>query len=60
MTHYDFRRIPATFVQVIYQALGEIPMKISGPVFSLLDGQKREQDAKPPVDPPHDHSDKVL
>lgn len=60
MTHYEFKGVPAQFVLVIYQALGELPMKLAGPVFSLLDGQKREQDAKPPADPPKDHSDKVL
>jgi hypothetical protein len=44
VTHYDFTNIPAAFVQVIYQALGELPLKIAGPVFSQLDMQKREQD----------------
>ena len=43
MTQYKFT-LPADFVQVLYQALGELPLKISGPVFSIIDAQKREQD----------------
>jgi hypothetical protein len=59
MTHYDFKDIPAQFVETIFIALGELPMKISGPVYSLLNQQRIEQD-KEPNSPPKDHSDKVF
>jgi len=37
--------LTAQELQVIYQALGELPLKQSGPVFGKIDVQKREQDA---------------
>jgi len=55
MTHYDFKNIPAQFVDTIFVALGELPLKVAGPVFSLLQQLKAEQDK-----PPHDHSDKKM
>ena len=45
---YTFHDIPEQIVQIIYQALGELPLKVAGPAFSVLDAQKREQDSRSP------------
>jgi len=41
-------------IQVIVMALGEVPLKISGPVFAKIDVQVKEQTVH------LDHSDKEL
>lgn len=33
-------------LQIIFQALGELPLKIAGPIFGSLDVQRREQEIK--------------
>ena len=45
---YSFHDIPEQIVHVIYQALGDMPLKVAGPAFSVLDAQKREQDSRSP------------
>ena len=42
-------------IQVLIMALGEIPLKISGPVFSKIQAQIDEQKK---LDGPQDHSDR--
>lgn len=43
-------------VQIIIMALGEVPLKISGPVFTKIQSQIEQQK----VEIPQDHSDKVF
>jgi len=42
-------------IQILIMALGEIPLKVSGPVFSKIQAQVETQKK---LDNPQDHSDK--
>jgi hypothetical protein len=48
MKTYTFT-LPSAHVDTLFQALGELPLKLSGPVFSLLQAQRIQQDAPQPV-----------
>lgn len=39
--------IPEQYIDVLYAALGELPLKNAGPVFTLIQRQVEEQKQKP-------------
>lgn len=47
--------LPEQYVQIILQALGELPLKVAGPVFTAIQNQaiaqteKGQDDLPPPV-----------
>lgn len=47
-------------IQILIMALGEVPLKISGPVFTKIQAAMQESKRENKIQPDIDHSDRVF